>query len=120
MSGEVNNNASINTRYAQYMDKLNNDVKSGKTTTKEAQKALLEFRKENQIGEFAPKTEAGAELEARESAGAAFGFTKTSAKNYAADTATENKETDATQGNKPKEYTPIQELLLKQGQAKYP
>lgn len=55
MSGEVNNNASINTRYAQYMDKLNNDVKSGKTTTKEAQKALLEFRKENQIGEFAPK-----------------------------------------------------------------
>ncbi len=124
MSGEVNNNASINTRYAQYMDKLNSDVKSGKTTTKEAQQALLEFRKENQIGEFAPKTVSDAELEAKESAGAAFGFTKTTTQNYAAST---TPTADAAKGNeevqqnqKPKEYTPIQELLLKQGQAKYP
>ena len=83
MSGEVKNNPMV--QYSALMTKLDKEVKSGKTTQKEAQQALLEFRRENQLGEFQPKTVADAETEAKESAGAAMGFTRSAeTKTYAA------------------------------------
>ena len=125
MSGEVNNNPMV--QYSALMTKLDKEVKSGKTTQKEAQQALLEFRRENQLGEFQPKTVADAETEAKESAGAAMGFTRSAeTKTYAAADgavpteapAEESAAQQAAEGKK--ELTPMQELLLKQAQEKYP
>ena len=132
MSGEVKNNPMV--QYSALMTKLDKEVKSGKTTQKEAQQALLEFRREYQLGEFQPKTVADAETEAKESAGAAMGFQRTT--NHAnvdaageagaadgtqtpeAATAGESAVQQAAEGEK--ELTPMQELLLKQAQEKYP
>lgn len=132
MSGEVKNNPMV--QYSALMTKLDKEVKSGKTTQKEAQQALLEFRRENQLGEFQPKTVADAENEAKESAGAAMGFQRTT--NHAnVDAAGEAGAADGTQtpeaatagegavqqaAEGEKELTPMQELLLKQAQEKYP
>lgn len=124
MSGEVKNNPMV--QYSALMTKLDKEVKSGKTTQKEAQQALLEFRRENQLGEFQPKTVADAETEAKESAGAAMGFTRTTTQTDAATDGAAPAETPAEESaaqqaaEGKKELTPMQELLLKQAQAKYP
>ena len=124
MSGEVKNNPMV--QYSALMTKLDKEVKSGKTTQKEAQQVLLEFRRENQLGEFQPKTVADAETEAKESAGAAMGFTRTTTQTDAATDGAAPAETPAEESaaqqaaEGKKELTPMQELLLKQAQAKYP
>ena len=124
MSGEVKNNPMV--QYSALMTKLDKEVKSGKTTQKEAQQALLEFRRENQLGEFQPKTVADAETEAKESAGAAMGFTRTTTQTDAATDGAAPAETPAEESaaqqaaEGKKELTQMQELLLKQAQEKYP
>lgn len=132
MSGEVNN---IRARYDAYAANLQKQVANGEISTKEMQEKIQVFVKENkdeitayraEQEKLASMNQADAETEAKESAGAAMGFTRTTTQTDAATDGAAPAETPAGESaaqqaaEGKKELTPMQELLLKQAQAKYP